>query len=257
MKSQEEEYWLSLALSGKIPRHIGIIMDGNGRWALRRGLERTEGHKAGVEAIRRCLPALEELGVEHCTLFVFSTENWKRPQEEIKFLFGLILDYVSKYKHELLEHEICVTPIGRWEELPQSVVRALKDVVRDTKQCERLKLYLAINYGSRQEILDATTKIVQDFLTRAKTDLGSITEEYFSNFLSTKGVPDPDLIIRTSGEQRLSNFLLWQSAYSELVFTDVLWPDFQPIDLYKCVVEFSQRDRRFGDIRGEEDDNEC
>lgn len=258
MKSQEEEYWLSLALSGKIPRHIGIIMDGNGRWALRRGLERTEGHKAGVEAIRRCLPALEELGVEHCTLFVFSTENWKRPYDEIQFLFNLVIDYTRKHKRELLDNGIQVIPVGRWRSMPMPVVQSLSEVIRETKAGTRLKLYLAINYGGRQEIIDASLKLAEQLVKRDKHDIPKeLSEGDFADLLYTKGVPDPDLIIRTSGEKRLSNFLLWQGAYSELVFTDVLWPDFGPIDLYKAVVEYSSRERRFGDVSNQEGDGSC
>jgi len=257
VRTSEEDLWLCKALEGKTPRHIGIIMDGNGRWALKKGLKRTEGHKAGVESIRRCLPALRNLGVEYCTLFVFSTENWKRPADEISFLFNLVIDYTFKYKHELLDNDVRVFPIGRWEELPQPVVNSLREVARDTRKCKSLNLCLAINYGGRQEIVDAALKLVTKSLSGDLDDPASISEEYFSSLLYTQGIPDPELIVRTSGEKRLSNFLLWQSAYSELVFTDVLWPDFGPVDLYKCVVEFSQRERRFGDVTGKEDDDGC
>ncbi len=252
MRNQNEEYWLSKARAGDIPAHIGIIMDGNGRWARKRGLKRQEGHRAGVKAIERCLPAVVNLGIKHCTLFVFSTENWKRPYEEVQFLFGLVVDYAVKHRRKLIEQGVRVIPIGRWQELPASVVQALTIVVRDTKQCTGTNLYMAMNYGGRQEILDAACKFAKRYAA-AKTsiDFDSITEDDFADFLYTKGVPDLDLIIRTSGEQRISNFLLWQGAYSELVFTDVLWPDFGPVDLYKAVVEYSQRDRRFGGLTEE------
>ena len=257
MRTSEEDLWLSRALDGKVPSHIGIVMDGNGRWALRRGLKRTEGHKAGVESIRRCLPAFRELGVGYCTLFVFSTENWKRPADEVTFLFNLVVDYTFKYKHELLENDVRVIPIGRWQELPGPVVNALSDVARHTENCKSMNLYLAINYGGRQKILDAALKLVSEFLTGAREDLTTVSEEYFSTLLYARDIPDPELIIRTSGEKRLSNFLLWQSAYSELVFTDVLWPDFGPVDIYKCVAEVAQRERRFGDVTYKEDDDGC
>ncbi len=247
-RNRSEEYWLAKARAGRIPVHVGIIMDGNGRWAQSRGLKRHEGHRAGVQTIRRCIPAVLELGIRHCTLFVFSTENWKRPQEEIQFLFKLILDYCRDHKDELIENGVQVVPIGRWRELPASVVRAVESVVRDTTDGSRLQLHLAINYGGRQEILDAAVELAKRLVSAGQVDFEHVTQEDFAGCLYTKGVPDPDLIIRTSGEKRLSNFLLWQGAYAELVFTDVLWPDFGPVDLYKSVVEYSSRSRRFGDV---------
>ena len=250
-RNRSEEYWLAKARAGRIPVHVGIIMDGNGRWAQSRGLKRHEGHRAGVQTIRRCIPAVLELGIRHCTLFVFSTENWKRPREEVQFLFSLIVDYCREHKAELIENGVQVIPIGRWRELPGSAVSAIESVVRDTRSCSRLKLYLAINYGGRQEILDAAVKLAKQVVSGEVINFEGITQEDFADYLYTKGVPDPDLIIRTSGEQRLSNFLLWQGAYAELVFTDVLWPDFGPADLYKAVVEYSSRSRRFGGITGE------
>ncbi len=258
MKSLDEEFWLSRASAGKIPNHIGIIMDGNGRWAQRQGLKRQEGHRAGVESITRCIPALVKLGIEHCTLFVFSTENWKRPYDEIQFLFNLVIDYTRKHKRELLDNGIQVIPVGRWRSMPMPVVQSLSEVIRETKAGTRLKLYLAINYGGRQEIIDASLKLAEQLVKRDKHDIPKeLSEGDFADLLYTKGVPDPDLIIRTSGEKRLSNFLLWQGAYSDLVFTDVLWPDFGPIDLYKAVVEYSSRERRFGDVSNQEGDGSC
>ncbi|MGI6627372.1 MAG: polyprenyl diphosphate synthase [Bacillota bacterium] len=258
MRSSEEEYWLSRAREGNIPVHVGIIMDGNGRWAQRQGLKRHEGHRAGVESIRRCLPALVDLGIPYCTLFVFSTENWKRPYDEIQFLFNLVVDYTQKYKDELIANGIQVIPIGRWRKMPLPVLQALSEVARDTKAGSRLRLHMAINYGGRQEILDASLELARKLASRGPNNIpDDISEEVFSALLYTRGVPDPDLIIRTSGEQRLSNFLLWQGAYSELVFTDVLWPDFGPVDLYKSIVEYSQRNRRFGDVAGQKGDWPC
>jgi len=245
----DEEYWLSRARAGKIPVHVGIIMDGNGRWARARGMPRQEGHRAGVESIRRCLPALLEVGTRYCTLYAFSTENWKRPREEVDFLMNLIIEYSRSDRKKLVENGIRIVPIGRWRELPVSSVQSLWKIAEDTKGGTKLTVFLAVNYGGRQEILDAAIKFARDMkLQRSRLDFERITTEDFAAYLYTSGAPDPDLIIRTSGEKRLSNFLLWQAAYSEFVFTEVLWPDFGPVDLYKAIVEYSGRRRRFGDV---------
>jgi len=247
--TQSEEHWFAKARAGDIPVHLGIIMDGNGRWAQKQGLKRSEGHRAGVESIQRCLPAVIKLGIRHCTLFVFSTENWKRPREEIRFLFGLVVDYAQKHKAEFIERGVQVIPIGKWRELPVPVAQSVGSVARDTREGTQLKLYLAINYGGRQEILDAAAELAKR-LASEQVGFENLTQEDFADCLYTKGVPDPDLIIRTSGEKRISNFLLWQGAYSELVFSDVLWPDFGPVDLYQAIAEYSSRSRRFGDVTG-------
>ncbi|MGI6643762.1 MAG: polyprenyl diphosphate synthase [Bacillota bacterium] len=242
-----ESMWLNRALEGSIPVHVGVIMDGNGRWARQKGLPRKEGHRAGVESMGRCLPALLNLGIKYCTLFAFSTENWRRPRGEVQFLMTLLLEYAKSNTRELLEHGIQIRPIGRWRDLPTSVSKALSKVASDTRKGDKLVVLLAINYGGRQEILDAVGKYVA--LLKASPDKAPpLTEEEFSRLLYSGDVPDPDLIVRTSGELRLSNFLLWESAYSELVFTDVLWPDFGPVDIYKAVVEYSGRKRRFGGL---------
>lgn len=243
--TQEEIQWRERAKAGSVPSHIAFIMDGNGRWAKRRGLSRNEGHRAGVEAMRRCLPALLDLGIKYVTLYVFSTENWRRPQEEVKFLMNLILDYANSDRRELLEKGVRIVPIGRWRDLPLPVVEALSKAANDTAKGRNLTVLLAVNYGGRQEILDAAKKLA---LKYKPGELDSVGEEEFRQLLYAPSVPDPDLIVRTSGEQRISNFLLWQGAYSELVFTDVLWPDFGPIDIYKAVVEYGRRERRFGDV---------
>jgi len=251
--SLEEELWLSRAREGKIPVHVGIIMDGNGRWAQKRGLPRHEGHRAGVESIRRCLPALLNTGIKYCSLFVFSTENWSRPREEINFLMDLVVEYAQKDRKELLEKGIRVVPLGRWRELPSPVATALSKVAQDTESGENLTVFLAINYGGRQEILDAAKGLFRKLTTRElKKDINDVTLEDFAGCLYEPSLPDLDLIIRTSGEKRLSNFLLWQAAYAELVFTDVLWPDFGPKDLYKAIVEYSGRKRRFGKVEERE-----
>lgn len=245
----EEKAWLKRALSGKIPGHIGIIMDGNGRWAQRRGLPRAEGHRAGVKTLRRCMPALTDLGVRHATFFAFSTENWKRPRAEVNFLMNLILEYASSDVSELIELGVRLLPLGRWKELPPAVVRALDRISFQTRGCEKLTAYVAVNYGGRQEIVDAAVRMAQE--NAGLISSGQVKEADFARFLYSGSMPDVDLLIRTSGEQRISNFLLWQSAYAELVFTDVLWPDFGPADIYKAVVEFHGRDRRFGDTSRE------
>ncbi len=245
-----EDALLKKALEGSIPVHVGIVMDGNGRWAVSRGLKRTEGHRAGVEALRRCLPALLSLGVRYCTFYVFSTENWKRPQEEVQFLMNLILEYSREDRSELMRRGIRVVPIGRWKEMPRQVVRALSRLVKDTASGQKLTVLLALNYGGRQEILDAARSLALSYSGR-REELRDLSEEDFRRFLYEPSVPDVDVIIRTSGEKRLSNFLLWRAAYAELVFTDVLWPDFGPSDLYRAIIEYQGRERRFGDVRRE------
>jgi undecaprenyl diphosphate synthase len=242
-----EESLLKKALSGDIPAHVGIIMDGNGRWATSRGMPRNEGHRRGVESIRRCLPALLNLGIKYCTFYVFSTENWKRPRDEIQFLMNLIVEYAKEDRSDFVRRGIRIAPIGRWRDLPFSVVQALSRVVSDTRGGSAMTVLLAVNYGGRQEITDAAKAMALSYMGREK-ELSRMGEEDFSRFLYEPAAPDVDLIIRTSGEERISNFLLWQAAYAELVFTDVLWPDFGPIDLYKAVIEYQGRNRRFGDI---------
>lgn len=236
-----QQLWLDRALSGQIPRHVGIIMDGNGRWAERRGLRRSQGHREGLEALRKCIPALLNLGVEAATFFAFSTENKKRPKEEVDFLLGLILEYASKDASDLANKGVKLVPLGRWREFPGVVTRALENAAKRTVNGKRLTVYVALNYGGRQEIVDAASRMAEE-----RGLEGGASERDFTRFLYEPSMPDVDLLIRTSGEKRISNFLLWQSAYAELVFTDVLWPDFGPEDMYKAVVEFQGRDRRYG-----------
>lgn len=245
-----EESLLKKALGGNIPAHIGIVMDGNGRWAVSRGLKRSEGHRAGVESLKRCLPALLRLGVKFCTFYVFSTENWKRPREEVQFLMDLILEYAKEDRSEFIRQGIRVIPIGRWKEMPRQVVQALSRLSLDTAGGDKLTVLLAVNYGGRQEIIDAAKHLALSYEGRKK-ELLAAGEEEFRQFLYEPTAPDVDLVIRTSGEMRLSNFLLWRAAYAELVFTDVLWPDFGPADLYKSIIEYQGRERRFGDVRRE------
>ncbi len=245
-----EDPLLKRALKGSIPVHVGIVMDGNGRWAVARGLKRKEGHRAGVESLKRCLPALLRLGVKFCTFYVFSTENWKRPKDEVQFLMSLILEYAKEDRSEFTRQGIRVLPMGRWREMPRRVVQALSKLVEDTSSGDNLTVLLALNYGGRQEIVDAAKQLAAAYEGREK-ELLAVGEEDFRRFLYEPSAPDVDLVIRTSGEKRLSNFLLWRAAYAELVFTDVLWPDFGPVDLYKAIIEYQGRERRFGDVRRE------
>ncbi|MGE5578671.1 MAG: polyprenyl diphosphate synthase [Bacillota bacterium] len=243
----EEASWLERAKAARLPVHIGFIMDGNGRWAQGRGLSRKEGHRAGVESIRRCLPALLELGIPYCSLFVFSTENWRRPKDEVDFLLNLVLEWAREDKKDLIEKGVRILPIGRWRDLPSPVVSAISRAASETRHGRNLTLLACVNYGGRQEIVDAA-KAIAASCAGDPSKIGNLGEEEFSRHLYAPGVPDPDLIVRTSGEVRLSNFLLWQAAYAEFVFTDVLWPDMSPVDVYKAIVEFSGRKRRFGDV---------
>ena len=243
----EESEWLLRAKSGKVPTHIAFIMDGNGRWAEKRGLQRRDGHRAGVESIRRCIPALLELGIAYCSLFVFSTENWRRPREEVDFLLDLVLEWAREDKRDLRERGVRVLPVGRWKDMPAPVAAAIARAAKDTEGGRSLTLLTCVNYGGRQEIVDAAKALAVSFAGDPRK-IENLDEDGFSRFLYAPGIPDPDLIVRTSGEERLSNFLLWQAAYSELVFTDVYWPDMAPVDVYKAVAAYGARRRRFGDV---------
>ncbi len=227
--------------------HIGIIMDGNGRYAKKRGLIRSMGHSAGVENVRRTLKHLDKLGVPHLTLYAFSTENWKRPEEEVSFLMKLLLKYLTKELPELMAQNVKIDAIGHLFALPGEVLRAIENAMEVTKDNTGLCVHFAINYGSRAEIVGGIKEIHKDILA-GKLTLEDITEESFKNYLYTKDVPDPDLIIRTGGEMRLSNFLLYQGAYSELVFVDKYWPDFDENDIDSAIQVFYQKQRRFGGL---------
>jgi undecaprenyl diphosphate synthase len=225
------------------PRHIAIIMDGNGRWATSHNLPRIEGHKAGLEAIRAVVRYLSQIDVEYLTLFTFSTENWKRPRKEIKGLLSLLEHSLLSELNELKTNNVRLMHIGRLDRLPSSLVKAIEKAMKVTKQNTGLKLNLAFDYGSRSEIVEATRRIILDGL-----ESNQLTENRFSEYLFTAGLPDVDLLIRTSGEYRLSNFLLWQSAYSECYFTDVLWPDFDEKEMGKAIDAYCKRQRRFGGL---------
>ena len=230
----------------KIPQHIAIIMDGNGRWAKKNGQPRLYGHKVGVTSVKEITEACAELGVKHLTLYAFSTENWNRPILEVTGLMSLLVDTVKLELRTLLKNDIRLNAIGDLNGMPEKTRNALLSGIRETPSNKRMQLNLALNYSSRWEILEAAKKIASDALSAQFNK--EINEEYFSSLLSTKDIPDPDLLIRTSGEQRISNFLLWQLAYTELYFTDVLWPDFRKEQLYKAILDYQSRERRFGMI---------
>jgi undecaprenyl diphosphate synthase len=229
----------------RLPRHIAVIMDGNGRWAKRRRLPRIAGHRAGIRAVRQAVEACARLGVPYLTLYAFSVENWKRPHTEIKLLMGLLREYLKKEINELNRQNIRLEVIGRIQELPKPVIEDLDRALEQTRPNTGMRLILALNYGARAELVDA----VQQLLNSAKSN-GTITvdEAMLSDHLYTRGLPDPDLLIRTSGELRLSNFLLWQVAYAELWVTETLWPDFTQQDLFQAIVDFQKRERRYGGL---------
>lgn len=227
------------------PHHIAIIMDGNGRWATRRGLPKIAGHRAGVVAAQRIIEAAASRGVKILTLYTFSTENWKRPEHEVSALFGLIEEYVDREADRLHKNNIRLNVIGRFAELPESVRTKLGAVMAKTAHNTALTVNLALNYGGRTEILDACRSIARD-VQAGKIVPDAITEELFSSRLYTAGLPDPDLMIRTSGEFRISNYLLWQLSYAELYITESLWPDFGESDLAEAIEAFRKRERRYG-----------
>ena len=235
----------------KMPQHIAIIMDGNGRWAQRRGLPRVAGHKRGMEAVKDITKAASDLGVKVLTLYAFSTENWKRPESEVSFLMDLPVKFFDTFVPELIENNVRVNVMGYTEYLPKKTQKAVNDAIEQTKNNTGMVLNFALNYGSRAEIITGVKKIATE-VQNGDLAVDEINEEVLSKSLMTEEVApynDPDLLIRTSGEERISNFLLWQIAYSELVFTDKLWPEYQPDDLVHDIYEFQQRDRRFGGVK--------
>ncbi|MGO8815837.1 MAG: isoprenyl transferase [Terriglobia bacterium] len=240
-----EEALLKQIDPDRLPRHIAIIMDGNGRWAKRRHLPRIAGHRAGISAVRLAVEASARAGVAYLTLYAFSVENWKRPHTEVKLLMGLLRQYLKKEIGELNRQNIRLEVIGRIKDLPEPVVEDLHNALEKTRANTGMRLVLALNYGARAELVDA----VQELLDQAKRN-GSMTvdEALLSQHLYTRGQPDPDLLIRTSGELRLSNFLLWQVAYAELWVTETLWPDFTQKDLFQAIIDFQKRERRYGGL---------
>ena len=224
-----------------MPRHVAIIMDGNGRWAASRNMPRSEGHRAGAQAVRETVTEIRRLNVPYLTLYAFSSENWKRSESEIAFLFGLLLDFLTVETPKMEREGIRLNVIGQFSRLPLPQRKALQFSMARTSHCTQMTLNLALNYGGRAEIVEAAKKLILE-----KADPSLLTEEMFAGYLDTAGQPDPDLLIRTSGEERLSNFLLYQAAYSELYFTPVCWPDFNVAELHKAFGAYANRSRRFG-----------
>ncbi len=229
----------------RLPKHVAIIMDGNGRWAKSRNLPRVEGHRAGVQAVRDTVEASAQLGLEVVTLYAFSIENWKRPRFEVWTLMNLLKEYVRKERENLIENDIRFNVLGRWRELDPSVVRELEATLDATSHCRGMNFNIALNYSGRCEIVDACRRIVADWAAGKHAD---IDEETLNRYLYTSGQPDPDLLVRTSGELRVSNFLLWQIAYTEIWVTQTFWPDFRRRDLIEAVLAYQGRERRYGAV---------
>ena len=228
-----------------LPSHIAIIMDGNGRWAKKQNKERIYGHQNGVTAVRNVCEAGAELGIKYLTLYTFSKENWNRPKEEVEALMNMLVVTIGNEEKTLMDNNIRLQTIGDTEELSDDTKNALFALIEKTSRNSGMTLVLALNYSSRWEITQAVKKAAGDAI-KGIINVNDINEEVFSSYLTTKDMPDPDLLIRTSGELRISNYLLWQIAYSELYFTDVLWPDYSKEDLYKAIIDYQNRERRFG-----------
>ncbi len=231
----------------KIPTHVAIIMDGNGRWAKKRNMPRVKGHYEGMQTVKKITKYASKLGIQYLTLYAFSTENWARPKEEVSYLMDLPEKMFMSFMPELMENNVKVEVIGVVEKLPESTRKAVEDAIEQTKNNTGLKLVFALNYGSKDEIVTAVKRIAQGAANN-EYKVEEIDEQLISDNLFTKDTPDPDLLIRTSGEQRISNFLLWQIAYSEFIFTKVAWPDFVEEEFYKALLEYQSRDRRFGGL---------
>ena len=227
--------------TNNLPKHIAITMDGNGRWAKSQGKLRVFGHKHGVKAVRDTVEGAAEIGIEYLTLYAFSTENWDRPEKEVNALMTLLVSAINKETKTLMDNNIRLSAIGDIKKLPSKAQKELQEAVAKTKDNTRMNLVLALSYSSRWEILNAVQDIIKDGVKAEE-----VNETTFQQYLTTKNVPDPELLIRTSGEYRISNFLLWQIAYSELYFTETLWPDFRRGDLYKAILDYQSRERRFG-----------
>jgi undecaprenyl diphosphate synthase len=248
-KAKEKDLEIQNAIkeSGVIPKHIAIIMDGNGRWARQRGLPRVSGHKAGVDSVRDVVEACAQLGVKYLTLYTFSTENWKRPKKEVSTLMRLLVKSLKKETDELHKNNIRLTAIGDFSSLPEIVQANMKDAMGLTANNSRMTLVLALSYSGRWEIMEAVKKIVSAYAQK-EINLNEIDCDLMDSYLTTSNIPDPDLLIRTSGEFRVSNFLLWQIAYTEFYIANVFWPDFRPKHLYEAIRDFQKRERRFGKV---------
>jgi undecaprenyl diphosphate synthase len=234
-------------LGNKLPRHIAVIMDGNGRWAQRQGLPRIEGHRRGVASVRRITEECARLGIEQLTLYCLSSENWKRPQGELEFLMHLLEQYMIEERSLIMNQNIRVVVIGRREGIPPATLAEMDETIRLTSANRGMLLCLAINYGGRGEIVDAVRSIASD-VCQGRLELNAIDEASVADRLHTAGMPDPDLLLRTAGDQRISNFLLWQSSYAEIYFSQKCWPEFEEADLHAALDWFATRDRRFGGL---------
>lgn len=239
-----------LARPERVPAHVAIIMDGNGRWAANRNQPRTAGHEAGVKAVKEVVKAAAELTIKYLTLYTFSVENWKRPKDEVESLMTLLTKTTLAELDELMSNNVKLITTGRINGLSMARRAVLNEAVRRTRNNQGLVLNLALNYGGRTEIIDAV-KAIANSVKAGVLDIPEITDELFSSFLYTSGIPDPDLLIRTSGEKRISNFLLWQTSYTELHIIDTLWPDFGKKELFEAVAEYQKRERRFGKVTTE------
>ena len=231
----------------KLPEHVVIIMDGNGRWAKKKNLDRISGHKEGMKSVRAVMKGARDLGIKHVTLYAFSAQNWNRPKDEVKALMELLKQYLLKEGERLVENDVRLNAIGRLHELPEDVYDVLTQTMEKTRRCKNLTLTLALSYGGREEIVDAVKKITSN----GKISPEKINKTNFSNYLYTGDLPEPDLLIRTSGEMRLSNFMLWQLAYTEIYVTKTLWPNFRKRHLVKAILNYQRRERRFG-LTGEQ-----
>jgi len=229
----------------RIPKHVAVIMDGNGRWAKQKGKSRIFGHKNGVRAVRDTIEIAAEIGVKFVTLYAFSTENWNRPKDEVSSLMELLVFTINKEIKTLMENDIALQAIGDLKSLPKNCYRELMKAIEKTSSNKRMTLVLALSYSSKWEIMNAVKEIAKQVELKKMTT-EEITEENFASYLCTTNIPDPELLIRTSGEHRISNFLLWQIAYSELYFTEKLWPDFRKEDFITAIIDFQKRERRFG-----------
>ncbi len=228
-----------------IPQHVAIIMDGNGRWAKNQGQARINGHRMGAESVRKIVEESSKLGIKYLTLYAFSSENWNRPQEEVNAIMALFVEFVKLEMNNLIKNNVRLMLIGNISQLPAETLNSFNQCIDETSSCTGLNLVLAVSYSSRWEIVEAAKQIATDVRNNIIKE-NEITEKLFSSYLTTKNIPDPDLLIRTGGEYRISNFLMWQSAYTELYFTDVYWPDFREENLHKAILDFQSRERRFG-----------
>ncbi len=231
----------------RLPEHIGVIMDGNGRWAKKRGLPRSAGHSAGADALKKIVTEANKLGIKYITVYAFSTENWKRPKEEVDYLMSLLLDYLRNAEKTLAGEDVVIRAIGSRKELSQEIRDQIVKTEEFTKNNKGIVMNIALNYGGREEITNAAKNICKE-VQEGKIKIEDINDKMFSQYLYTENQPDVDLLIRTSGEQRLSNFMLWQVSYAEMWFTHKLWPDFKPADLHRAIIDFQNRGRRFGGV---------